>query len=167
MLNTFYFHNCFACSNYDGATDSEAADLHRKGTGLSNLKHKICGNDADNGTLQITTWGRGASQWACTTSQWGEQWWKEEPQGAEGWIWEGSCRHQGETEQCVVPSGTDSRCNNPHADETWLCGRWRLRRWSRRLEAFAREISECGDADSGDFGGTVCSTAARGCWGFG
>ena len=21
-------------------------------------------------------------------------------------------------EQCVVPSGTDSRCNNPHADET-------------------------------------------------
>ena len=24
---------------------------------------------------------------------------------------------------CVVPSGTDSRCNNPRADETSLCGR--------------------------------------------
>ena len=32
----------------------------------------------------------------------------------------------------------------------------------QRLEAFAREISECGDADSGDFSGTACSTAARG-----
>ena len=29
------------------------------------------------------------------------------------------------------------------------------------MEASAREISECGDADSGDFGGTACSTAAR------
>ena len=28
------------------------------------------------------------------------------------------------------------------------------------MEAFAREISECGDADSGDFSGTACSTAA-------
>ena len=31
------------------------------------------------------------------------------------------------------------------------------------LEAFAGKISECADADSGDFGGTACSTAARGC----
>ena len=34
LLSTFSFHNCFACSNYDGSTDSEAADLHRKGTGF-------------------------------------------------------------------------------------------------------------------------------------
>ena len=34
MLSTFSFHNCFACSNYDGSTYSEAADLHRKGRGL-------------------------------------------------------------------------------------------------------------------------------------
>ena len=62
MLSTFSFHNCFACSNYDGSTDSEAADLHRKGTGLSNLEHKTCGNDADEGTLQITAWDRRAFQ---------------------------------------------------------------------------------------------------------
>ena len=61
MLSTFS-NNCFACSNYDGSTDSEAADLHRKGTGLSNLEHKICGNDADEGTLQIITWDGGATQ---------------------------------------------------------------------------------------------------------
>ena len=67
---------------------------------------------------------------------------------------------------CVVPSGTDSRFNNPHADETWLCGRWRHRRWSKGLEAFAWEVSECRHAD-GDFGGTTCSTAAWGLWGFG
>ena len=141
MLSNFSFHNCLACSNYDAWTDSEAADLHRKGTGHSNLENKIFGNDADEGTLQITTWDRGTTQWACTTSQWGEQWWQEEPQGAEGCIWEGSsCRHQGETEQCVVPSGTDSRCNNPYADETWLCGRERHRRWSKGLEAFARDF---------------------------
>ena len=131
------------------------------------LEHKICGDDADEGTLQITTGDRGATQWACATGQWGNQWLEEEPQGAEGCIWERSCSHQGETEQCVVPSGTDSRCNNPHADETWLCGRWWHWRWSKGLEAFAREISECGDADSGDFSGTACSTAARGFWGFG
>ena len=41
--------------------------------------------------------------------------------------------------------------------------RLRHRRWSKGLEAFAREISECGDADSGEFGGTACSTATRGC----
>ena len=29
------------------------------------------------------------------------------------------------------------------------------------LEAFAREVSECRDADSGDFGGTACSTETR------
>ena len=28
---------------------------------------------------------------------------------------------------------------------------------------FLHEVSEFGDADSGDFGGTACSTAARGC----
>ena len=33
---------------------------------------------------------------------------------------------------------------------------------SKGLKAFAGEISECGDADSGDFSGTACSTAARG-----
>ena len=61
MLTTFSFHNCFACSNYDGSTDSEAADLHKKSTG-PNLEHKICGNDADEETLQITTWDRGLTQ---------------------------------------------------------------------------------------------------------
>ena len=55
-MSTFSFHNCFSCSNYDGSTDREAANLHRKGTGLSNLDHKICGKDADEGTLQFTTW---------------------------------------------------------------------------------------------------------------
>ena len=34
---------------------------------------------------------------------------------------------------------------------------------SKGLEAFAREISECEDADSGDFVGTDCSSEARGC----
>ena len=62
MLSTFSFNNCFACSNYDGPTDSEAADLHRKSTGLSNLEHKVCGIDADEGTLQLTTWDRGVTQ---------------------------------------------------------------------------------------------------------
>ena len=162
-----FFNNCFACSNYNWSTDNEAADLHRKGTGLSNLKQKICGNDADEGTLQVTTWDRGATQWACSTSQWGEQWWKEELKCAEGCIWEGGCIHQGETEQFVVSSGTDSRCKNLYAFVTWLRGRWRHRRWSQVLEAFAREISEWGDADSGDFGSTVCSTATRRCSAFG
>ena len=32
-----------------------------------------------------------------------------------------------------------------------------------RAKAFLREILEGGDAVSGDFGGTACSTAARGC----
>ena len=32
---------------------------------------------------------------------------------------------------------------------------------NKGLEAFSREISECGDAESGDFGGTACSTAAQ------
>ena len=41
------------------------------------------------------------------------------------------------------------------------------RRWNKGLEAFAREISECGDCDNGDFGDTACSNAARGCSGFG
>ena len=62
LLSCFSFHNCFACSNFNGSTDSEAADLHRKGTGLSNLEHKICGDDADEGTLLITTGDRGATQ---------------------------------------------------------------------------------------------------------
>ena len=43
MLSTISFHNCFACSNYDGSTDREAADLHRKGTGLSISKLSIFG----------------------------------------------------------------------------------------------------------------------------
>ena len=34
---------------------------------------------------------------------------------------------------------------------------------AKAWKLFAREVSECGDADSGDFGGTACSTAARGC----
>ena len=143
-----------------------SSDLHRKVTGLSNLEHEKFGEDADEGTQQITTWDRGATQWACTTSRGGKQW-LEEPQGAEGCIWEGSCRHQGETNQCVVPPGTDARCNNPHADETWLFWRWRHKIWSEGLEALTREISECGDADSGDFGGTACLTAAQWFWGFG
>ena len=67
----------------------------------------------------------------------------------------------------VVPFGTDCRCNNPHADETWLCGRLWHRRLSKSLKAFAREILECGDADSVDFGGTALSTAARVFWGLG
>ena len=71
---TFSFHNCFACSNYDGSTDSEAANLHRKSKGLSNLYPANFGNDADEGTPQITTCDRGANQCACTTCQWGEQW---------------------------------------------------------------------------------------------
>ena len=50
ILFCFSFHDCFACSNYDGSTDSEAADLNRKGTGLFNLEHKISGKDADEGT---------------------------------------------------------------------------------------------------------------------
>ena len=62
MRSTFSFHNSFACSHYDGSTDSEAADLHGKGAGLSNLEHKICCNDADEGILQITTLDRGATQ---------------------------------------------------------------------------------------------------------
>ena len=61
MLSTFSFHNFYACSKYDGSTDSEAADLHRKGTGLSNLEHKIRDNVADEVTVQITTWDRGAT----------------------------------------------------------------------------------------------------------
>ena len=52
MLSTFSLQNCFACSNYDGSTASEAADLHRK----------VTGNDADDGTLKITAWDRGATQ---------------------------------------------------------------------------------------------------------
>ena len=27
-------------------------------------------------------------------------------------------QRQGEAKQCVVPFGTDSRCDKPHADET-------------------------------------------------
>ena len=54
-LIPFLFTTVFACSNYNGSTDSEAADLHRRGTGFSNLEHEICGDDADEGTLQITT----------------------------------------------------------------------------------------------------------------
>ena len=69
MLSAFSFHDCFACSNFDGPTDSEAAAIHRKGTGLCNLEHKICGNDADEGTLKIIFWDRGA----CSTGQWGKQ----------------------------------------------------------------------------------------------
>ena len=79
-------------------------------------------------------WDRGATQWTCHTSQLGKQW-REEPQGAEGCIWEGSCRHQRETKQCAVLSGTDFGWHNHHADETWLCGRWQHRRWSKGLEA--------------------------------
>ena len=35
-------------------------------------------------------------------------------------------------------------------------------RWGKDLEVFAREISESGDANCGDFGGSAGSTAARG-----
>ena len=61
-LVPFLFTTVFACSKYNGSTDSEAADLHKKGTGLSNLEHEICGDDADEGTHQITTGDRGATQ---------------------------------------------------------------------------------------------------------
>ena len=108
-----------------------------------------CGDDAVEGTLRITTCDGGVTQCACTNNQWGKQWW-EKLQGSEGCIWEEKCIHQGETKQGLVPSGTDSRWNNPHVDETWLWGRRRHRWWSKDLEAFAREISECGEADRGD-----------------
>ena len=65
-----------------------------------------------------------------------------------------------------MQSGTDARCNNPNVDETWLCGRWRHRGWSKNLEAFAGEIPECRDNVSGDFVCTTRSTAARWSWGF-
>ena len=78
-----------------------------------------------------------------------------------------SCRNQGETKQCLMPSGTNSRCNKPHADETWMCWRWRNRRWRKGIATFLWVTSECGDANSGNFVGTACSTAAWKFWVFG
>ena len=68
--------------------------------------------------LQITIWARETTQWACSTNQWDNRWW-EELQGAGRCIWERNCRHH-EGTKCVVSSATDSKCNNPHADERYL-----------------------------------------------
>ena len=58
-------------------------------------------------------------------------------------------------EKCMVQFGTQSRCNNPHADETWMCGQWRQMRQRKTWENFARETSECEDANSCVFGGWI------------
>ena len=62
VLSASYFssHKCFACSNYDGSTNTEAADPHQKNTCFSNLEHEISADDADGGTQLIITSDRGA-----------------------------------------------------------------------------------------------------------
>ena len=57
-----------------------------------------------------------------------------------------------------MPSGTDSRCMRHDflGDDGIGDGAKMV------LKAFARDILECGDTDSGDFCGTACWTAAPG-----
>ena len=43
----------------------------------------------------------------------------------------------------MIPSGTDSGRNNRHVHEIKLCWKREHPRWSKGLEAFAKDISEC------------------------
>ena len=127
----------------------------------ANLAHDF-GDGAENGLYRSWMGIREATQWTCNTGQLGKQWWEET-------CWRIHRKRKLQTlkkkEQSVGPSGTDSRCNNSHAEATWLWWGWWHRRPSKGLEAFAKEILECGGADSSDLGGKDCSTVARGVWG--
>ena len=153
-----------ACSNYDGSTDCEAAGLHRKGTGFSNLDHKICGNDADEGTLNsligteeqpndLAPLANGASNDEKKKHKVLKDAYEKEIADIKA-KWNNVWCHLALTLDATTLMLTRHDCVGDDGIGD---------RWSKGVEAFAREISECGDADGGDSGGTACSTAARGC----
>ena len=67
----------FSRSNYDGSTDSEAAGLHRKCTGLSRLEHETCVQWCRRIDSIYHYLKQKSNPWNCTTSERGKQGWED------------------------------------------------------------------------------------------